>query len=156
MSLTNYIFRAHFLNSCSNSNSIKTHLKHGQARAKLGLLDKSLNSIAELLTHIWKGSKANHITISSPVTLLTATHKFRYKSPESTTMFITKFNKFRYTFQILNSSISFSHTFTNLTSTNSNPNEHHILNQLSQLLPIRHQITSSISNPSSDSASNIS
>ncbi|XP_071741893.1 pentatricopeptide repeat-containing protein At5g15010, mitochondrial-like [Rutidosis leptorrhynchoides] len=79
-------------------------------------------------------------------------------------MFVTKFNKIRYTSQILQSTISYSlfptQSFNLFHSHNQNPNEtyncninsneQHVLDQLSILLPIRHQNTDSVTNPRSE------
>ncbi|KAI3677584.1 hypothetical protein L6452_36850 [Arctium lappa] len=76
-------------------------------------------------------------------------------------MFLARFNKIRCRSQILHhstSSLPFSVKTCNLlnsddkkpTENNMNINEHHVLDQLSALLPIRHHSTPSIGNPSSE------
>ncbi|KAJ0743170.1 putative tetratricopeptide-like helical domain superfamily [Helianthus annuus] len=75
-------------------------------------------------------------------------------------MFLARFNKLRYTSQILHSSISslpfttqtFHLTTDKPTVNNTTINEHHVLDQLSVLLPIRHHNISSIKKHCSESA----
>ncbi|KAI3805742.1 hypothetical protein L1987_21627 [Smallanthus sonchifolius] len=78
-------------------------------------------------------------------------------------MFLARFNKIRYSTQLLHSSISLlpfsTQTFDLMnsdankpTENNNNINEHHVLDQLSILLPIRHQNTPSVEKRSSELA----
>ncbi|KVH94814.1 putative pentatricopeptide repeat-containing protein At5g43820 [Cynara cardunculus var. scolymus] len=78
-------------------------------------------------------------------------------------MFLVRFNKIRYRSQILHFSVSSSPFSVKTcyllnsddkkpTENNMNINEHHVLDQLSVLLPIRHHSTPSIEEPSSESS----